>query len=515
MKSNVAKLALWLILCLVAVGLWQLGAAIVTSIVFPSLVNLPSEERERQYIQFDVDGNPIISAWIPMMTEHRNLRNLDGEPLDLPKDKSPTLAKFREFDLAAAGAPMRVTPVDHNPPALPWSFFSTPLPWDVRLVYATMWSATDMQTWIFRSPDRPEGNGYFVVWNDTRRERIGYLGINGPTDNIPPLDQQFPAFGKTFDEMLRFPNEGHSSDSRNTSESPSQFGGVSLFAISSARDKLFQIQLIGNTVKTIWTGTPGSLRDVFIRSQSSSQGSAMFLILPEEFVQMNSDFEIVRRIRLPEELRGDPHSQQWIEPRPGEHVVVVTDGAWTEVLRKTRIVWFNDAGEVSQRRELRLRTGNHPDIVSTQLKVGTILSVNPIVGLITTVGLGFELRQMSESSSVAPLSLTSLISADVSPALAILWPSLLFVLLLTTALVIAGQRRLNRFGASRFDRWTWGVLILLAGVAGYWAFLVHRRWPRLTPCPGCGHKVPCNQTRCLACDREFPAATPTGCEILG
>ena len=61
MKSNVAKLALWLILCLVAVGLWLLGAVIVTNIVAPLLVNLPAEEHERQVIQFDTDGNGQLS----------------------------------------------------------------------------------------------------------------------------------------------------------------------------------------------------------------------------------------------------------------------------------------------------------------------------------------------------------------------------------------------------------------------------------------------------------------------
>jgi hypothetical protein len=525
MKSSSAKLGLWLMLCLVATALWLIGCGVIAGVASPWLDRgIPSRERETELLTFDSDGNPIISGIDPGPgVRQRHYRNLEGEQLDLPETKLPSFAKFSTHDLPSLDFPVRVDLNTYDTPALPWSFFSDPLPWDVRLQHTTAHNGRDSTTWVFVSPDRPQGHGYFVVWNDTRSERIGYLGLNGLTQTIPPTEQQFPAFGRTFDEMLRFPYANFSRI-KNIIQNHSSFAGWSMFAISPADDRLFHIKLLGNTVQTVWSGRPGSLRDVLFGSapveragtekdQEAPREAAMFLVLADEIQQLNEEFQLVRHIRLPRELHANRNQLLWAEPRPGEHVVVVYDEGWQQSRRQTRVFWFNDAGEVSQRREVSLQWGRPRVRIEREARLSVAACFSPLVCVGMFLEATHDLRRNSHLG-IVPGSSFIHFTDGMGQAFAVVWLSLAFVLLASLGLVVASQRRLRRIGASRFDRVTWAVLILLFGGAGYWAFRVHRRWPIHAACPTCGHDVPRDRGECLACSAEFAAPARNGCELF-
>ena len=64
--------------------------------------------------------------------------------------------------------------------------------------------------------------------------------------------------------------------------------------------------------------------------------------------------------------------------------------------------------------------------------------------------------------------------------------------------------------------WTgaWVAFVFLFGVPGLVGYLVHRRWPPVTPCEGCGQAVPRDRPACARCGQEFSPPPPTGKEIF-
>ena len=103
-------------------------------------------------------------------------------------------------------------------------------------------------------------------------------------------------------------------------------------------------------------------------------------------------------------------------------------------------------------------------------------------------------------------------SAALARSLAVWWPALLVVSLLSAALAWYCCRRHRRYYQPASG--VWFVFVLLTGVPGLVAYLFHRRWPVLEKCPACGQDVPRDREACASCGAAFPAPEPKGCEVF-
>jgi hypothetical protein len=97
-------------------------------------------------------------------------------------------------------------------------------------------------------------------------------------------------------------------------------------------------------------------------------------------------------------------------------------------------------------------------------------------------------------------------------ALAVTWPGLLVVLVVSAIGAVAAYRRQKRFGLPNAAGWA--VFAFLFGVPGWLAYRFHRPWPVLEDCPACDEPAPRDRELCTECGAQFPAPEPKGIEVF-
>jgi hypothetical protein len=94
------------------------------------------------------------------------------------------------------------------------------------------------------------------------------------------------------------------------------------------------------------------------------------------------------------------------------------------------------------------------------------------------------------------------------------WSALAIAQLIAAGFSLLCYRRQVRYGASRWERVTWPLFVLLLGLPGWIGYRFGRTWPTIEVCPSCRVGVPRDRESCVQCEAEFPAPARRGTEVF-
>ena len=203
---------------------------------------------------------------------------------------------------------------------------------------------------------------------------------------------------------------------------------------------------------------------------------------------------------LPEELRG--RSLTLYEVGAGT-VLLACSRVLPDHSQREELTWIDASGKVMRQAEVspgrRSPGSNERDAWQV-----TLTAPSPLV-LVFAATVVVPLSELE--AGVAPNYATAL-----AHSLAVFWPMLLVVTLLSAALAGYCWRRQRRYYLRASG--VWFVFVLLTGVPCLVGYLFHRHWPVLEKCPACGQVVPRDRETCAQCGAAFPRPEPKGCEVF-
>ncbi|MGO9110871.1 MAG: hypothetical protein ACLP9L_16745 [Thermoguttaceae bacterium] len=447
------------------------------------------QERVSESLLVRADGTPVIVRYTysgyQMVTYHA----LDGSPASGPKMgenwlQGATLSVPREVPIAL--------PMDDNARVKRFSDLQTP-----------------PDLWYFIDDGARDGRGYFVGYNSKSRLRVGFIGRDGFRPDQPPVEQRFPmdgaklAGGSVFSPRPMSYYYYYSYLDEGVGDFPAwkvkMISGTQLLEVDLRKGSVTTLResadlMAVSTLETVSTSkADGDEAPRAHRHQELAVRTTDRVIIFDPSGKQHAAF------RVPEELRDQSITLYEIDAGKA----LVTFSRQLRDHRREELSWIDASGKVLRRAEVSM-PGRGGDIDANEAWIFALIVPAPVIlAFVATV-----VAPLGEVSS----GLTSSYSTALSHYLAVFWPVLLVVTLLSAALAWYCWRRHGRYG-QRFSV-VWFVFVFLAGLPGLVGYLFHRCWPVLEKCPACGHVVPRDRETCAKCGAAFPPPALKGCEVF-
>jgi hypothetical protein len=410
----------------------------------------------RESISVGADGAVLIAMQERNRFKHRTL---DGEPTSREAiiNPAPLRAHADESDIGNDSG------------------------WEGRVV--SFADATNPPTyWYFVATDgSSQGRGHFVGYNSATRAITGYITTKGFSMSAPAKDDEFSIDGRylrsigtlfcVYRDVVR--GEVGFTPGRFIRNSPS-LAYAPWIVFLHAGGRFLQIDLAERRV-TDFLGagdvtSAGQIMQLRVGPQgeitSWQQMWRMEYVIrrPDRIVLFNpGDGEIVE-YSLPSEIR-DEAFLFYVLPN-GEALVDI--GHWN--LKSTTdshdLVWFNRAGNVTQRRTIAIQARNGLQSTREESFLAAAAVPAPLV-------LG--ILPFLTDPATRDETLSEIISES--------WPAMLLVLLVAIGLTVATDHWQRRYHLPR--SYGWLAFVFLLGLPGFVGYLLHRRWPvrHLAPPP--------------------------------
>jgi len=472
---------------ILAIGL--LGAGLfVLFVCMAQIASWIPRSNIRQELSFREDGTPVIGTHRGGYASETTYRTLDNRPFEIP-DNYPWLR--------AAG----LTTSKKEKPS-PWG-----IPWRQRVRTYRDEGHQD-EVWYFVRDGKVNGHGWFAGYRMRDKTVIGYIGTDGYSPVPVPLDKQFACNGRRSPNARGGLIEQRFYDSFSKDRSVHDGDpGWPVYMISD--HKMLEIDLEKHTVRTIVE-----------RDDLVSVGIAF---VPASTNEPDEQRKVRRRNMLAVRRHGQT---ELIDPPPGvstsltipaslrdiplnlyiddKQTAFVTYANYSENPIKHQIYWFGSDGKVSRHEEVKLNRSDRP--FDNWIAVRVLIAITE-VPLITTV-FAVAMLPLTKFMPVEASSYTDALAKSIAMA----WPELLFTYSVAALLAWIAYRRHRRYGLPR--AWVWVVFVAVLGLPGMLAYLFHRTWPPIVPCPACEKPAARNRPDCSSCGEQFPSPTRKGIEVF-
>jgi hypothetical protein len=369
---------------------------------------------------------------------------------------------------------------------------------------------TPPNLWYFVHDGARDGRGYFVGYDSESKLCVGFIGRDGFRTDRPPVEQWFPmdgvklASGRAFSRYTLGRYWGGYSE-----DQFAEFPAWKVDMISGTQ--LIEVDLRARSVTTLMEST--NMMAVGI-SETVSKSKPVGEEPPAVHRQQHLAVRTADRV-LVLDAAGKQHSEYVLPEEDGLRdrgftlyeldagkALVIAGRVLLERSQREELLWIDASGKVLRRAKVSRQGVNGPNDARDAWKSALIVPAPVALALVATL---------------APLDYISSgrepnYSAALAHSLAVFWPSLLVVTLLSAVLAWYCCRRHRRYYQA--SSVVWFVFVLLLGVSGLVAYLFHRRWPVLEKCPACGHDVPRDREACAKCGAAFPPPEPKDCEVF-
>jgi hypothetical protein len=227
---------------------------------------------------------------------------------------------------------------------------------------------------------------------------------------------------------------------------------------------------------------------------------ALALRSNDRIIMYNPETGGRRDFVIPDQIRAAQFDVSWIAP---EKLLLQTQpGNWSGGPFK-KLWWIDTTGKIEREVELKLSgwTPTSPRQTAWQFFSVAQVPIAWIVGVLIVAPL-VVLQNLH-----AP-SFTSALAQTFSDT----WLPLVLILALSAVLAwltIKLQRKYRRSSSRE-----WAAFVFLFGPAGFIAYLLQHRRPKLEACAGCGAIVPRDRDACAACATPFAPPARVGTEIF-
>ncbi len=429
---------------------------------------------------------------------NRQTKTLDGHPL--PPD--PNHAFFTTYDNLASNFDDPFTIRSHR--------------WESHLnVLGDQEDPENPRLWYLCRDRFGSGLAYFQGYSLSTRKQIGFIGVNGFRETLPPPEERFqlPAYQYLGSQIQPYsPAASQISAGSWGSEYGSWTGiGESVFQILT-RDGIW---LEGNfSTRTVRELLPGTiLRSVTHNAVRYFPGKEGDLQRPDTnlsskpFLQARTDDELLsltyrrspetilidERINIPEGFRA--RNLCWIRLLDGSGLLKSTLGFDAASNEDRYLIQRHDAaGKFSEPETIGIKRQPISPVVFSAVPILVPPAISGAIAMSQRGLFGVSPRESPEAYLMMQL-----------------WPIPLLVSLICGSIVFVHARR---NGLSVSEQAAYAVLGLLGGLPGLAGYLTHRNWPLQVKCSSCGATAPLLQATCSVCRREFPDPAPLGTEIF-
>jgi hypothetical protein len=460
-------------------GLWAVGVGEYVA----------GADQVRETLFFKPDGTP----WVMRRTGNRERYNLDldGNLIPVPDHES--------MHPASGSLPAR----------LPEG--AEPLGWEQR-VRAFSDGRTPETFWYLISDGLPGGSAYFAGYDRQSKECIGYLGLAGFREEAPKEEDRFPISGPLAGQqqrvicMQRRPNPAHHPELPSGGVGKAPHGSVSNWDVYLlGRDgKVYHADLHERTVQVILDEPRRRSAALVSGPLDQVHGTPTRLAIRRDDCVLILDERggLLKRYDIPESLRE--RTVDFAETTTGEGLLTWHSPS-DELANHTdyRICWSKPDGGGCREKAITLRDPG--GLRSYRLSGGAVVpSPMILLGLVGLVGANKVLED-----GLAPTFPAALARALREFALALTLSQLLAV-----GFAVLCYRRQARYGATKTERLTWSLFVLLLGFPGWIGYRFGRSWPVLAACPECGAESPRDREHCCRCRADYPTPALKGTEVF-
>jgi hypothetical protein len=391
---------------------------------------------------------------------------------------------------------------------------SLPVPVPKRLAFPMMGYSrvrvfADPQTpaimWYFLHNGARDGRGYFVGYDSYSKLSVGFIGRGGWRPDEPPAGDWFPMDEVSFASGRHGYYYGQNDADRG--EDGDSFPGWKDYMISGT--DVLEVDLRRRSVTTVMESDgliSIGILETATKSKAAGEGSPhskhrqrLAVRTTDRVVVFDAPGKQYAAYRLPDELRDKGF--EFYEIGAGSALVAVGQGLPAYCLGES-LFWIDSAGNILRRAEVALDQGVH---YSKETEAWQAALGFPCPCVIAAVALVTPFMEVLNGA--APNYPTALLHS-----LAVFWPPLLVVTLLSAAMAWYCFRRHARYGQPHGA--VWFMFVLLTGLPGLVGYLFHRRWPVLENCPHCGQSVPRDREICAHCREAFPLPALKGSEVF-
>jgi hypothetical protein len=356
--------------------------------------------------------------------------------------------------------------------------------------------------WYFVRDNQSAGHAYFVGYNVTTRDCVGYLGRTGFSGVVPPLAGQFPIDNRTVGgvgggQLISSFTNAHWNTVARTSQQVNLLAGT---AYLLSADRLWRIDLRQRSVDELaefpdalnlslapappdfdWTGGTRADERLLVRTV-------------DEILLVDLSGQTLRRWTLPTDARL--HNLDFYDLGDGAALVNVYLLRAVGDRMEHELLWLDAPDKVRRRERVEMLQGG----IDAD-EVWTIAPALPMPSVLTAIFVASagEVRGADYQSNIGK-------------AFVLFWPALAIVYLLSAGLAWLAYRRQRRFRLPAAGGWA--VFVFLFGVPGWLAHRWHRAWPVIEACDECQRPVPHDRETCVACGALFRPAPLSGAEVF-
>jgi hypothetical protein len=514
--------------CVVAVGLAILWGLAIGWLASFARILLPAPDRASESLLITSDGTPVIATQTTELGNALTIgrRTLDGKPW--PLDYENWLSGVYFFE-------------PFQPPGL----VNIPVSWARGGIVGGSDGKLPPTAWYFVADD--DQHMYATGFDAFSKLPIGYIGRAGFGVSKPPLSEQFCVQSIASAELRRFVLSSQNLDYRSLvryhelwdGDSPPQW-----YVYLLEEDQLWEIDLRQRTSRSVAQFNAGiSIARTSVPQTTFDQlDSKPGAVVAEASTQATTDnaatatndeavpdddaeqqkYAMLLAVREPQRItyfdlpatkQHDFQLPQQLADRRFTAYLLSADQLLIHAYEQgdeywsggpiVRLLWIDRQGTVAREQEVKL-AGWVPDPPRRKAAHATALIPVPIVWLVgMALGAPLYALQMNFASNY-----TSALALVVGIA----WPGLVVVLVLALLLswfTLKLQRKYHRPASG-----TWSAFVFLFGAAGFVAYWLEHRGPKLETCPQCGHLVPRDRDACAACRVPFAAPQAVGTEIF-
>lgn len=443
----------------------------------------------------------IVTQLIGRSTPSKSLIfTVEGEPLlQLHNPHDYSISVYRTLDGQEVANPDRVEPLEFNGslPGLKSPRCSMLYPYYLYRQFTQKRGAPAY--WYLVHDGEPLGHAYFAGFDVSSKRSLGYIGLSGLSDQIPSLDKRFAIDTR----LLQNGNVATLGLSGVRDSDAEQDDGIASVYVMSG-ESVYKVDLLRRSVSAVaLPNKPIAVGNVRIPTPIADERRVIFksriaVRLPDRILLLNSDDTPSKSIALPESVRDVALT---VYPTTGDESILEKNPV--SLIFPTDIFWINGQSHVVRKEQVTL----YPeDLDAGRRSAWGAAIVLPTPLPYALVYLVFT-PLLEVSSTVAP-DYRSALAASLSDC----WPPLVTICLLSAALVVGCFRHHRCYEKTGGIKWA--VFVLLFGVPGLVGYWLHRRWPTMERCGGCGATVPRDRLECLACAAEFPAPVLKGIEVF-